>query len=153
MGDVEHLRKDLQNGPSYVFSDHTNCSTSFCKVTAGISNSSSQQVIHSGGVVATQVPAHTSSSAQHSTLTSTIDNIINHKLAKERENYTIEDEARSGDSTVNRSDIPDDLFFKVKCASDRLVSNAPALISNSTSNLAECLMSVRCKFDGGKVYN
>ena len=54
---------------------------------------------------------------------------------------------------VNRSDIPDDLFFKVKRASDRLVSNAAALISNSTSNLAECFMSIRCKFDGGKVYN
>ena len=152
-GDVEQLRKDLRNRPSHVFSDHTNCSTSFCKVAAGISNSSSQQVIHSGGVVATQVPAHTSSSAQQSTLTGTIDNIINHELVEERENYTIEDEAQSGDSTVNRSDIPDDLFFKVKGASDRLVSNDPALISNSTSNLAECFMSVRCKFDGGKVYN
>ena len=63
-GDVEQLCKDLRNGPSHVFSDHTNCSTSFCKVAAGISNSSSQQVNHSGGVVATQVPALTSSSAQ-----------------------------------------------------------------------------------------
>ena len=153
-GDVEELRKDLRNGPSHVFSDHTNCSTSFCKVAAGVSaSSSSHQVTHSNGVAAAQLHAPTSNSAQQSALTSTIDNIIDHELAEEREKHTIEDEARGEDSTVNRSDIPDDLFFKVKRASDRLVSNAAALISNSTSNLAECFMSIRCKFDGGKVYN
>lgn len=32
------------------------------------------------------------------------------------------------------------------------MSTAPALISNATSNLAECFMGIRCKFDGGKVY-
>ena len=31
-GDVGQLRKDLRNGPSHVFNDHTNCSASFCKV-------------------------------------------------------------------------------------------------------------------------
>ena len=33
------------------------------------------------------------------------------------------------------------------------MSRAPALITNGTSNLAECFMGIRCKFDGGKVYN
>ena len=30
---------------------------------------------------------------------------------------------------------------------------APQLISNSTSNVAESFMNIRCKFDGGKFYN
>jgi len=65
----------------------------------------------------------------------------------------IEDEARGGDSTVNASDILDELFFMIQRAGDKLVSSAPALITNSTSSLAECFMGIRCKFDGGKVYN
>ena len=71
--------------------DHTNCysSTLFRKVAAGIiGDSPSQQVTHSGGVAATQ---DTSSSSHQGTVTSTIDNIINHELAEERENYTIKD--------------------------------------------------------------
>lgn len=30
---------------------------------------------------------------------------------------------------------------------------APQLISNSTSNIAESFMNIRCKFDGGKFFN
>ena len=33
------------------------------------------------------------------------------------------------------------------------MSNASSLVKNSTSNLAECFMGIRCKFDGGKVLN
>ena len=32
--DVESLRRDLRNGPSHVFNDHSHCSPSFCKVVA-----------------------------------------------------------------------------------------------------------------------
>lgn len=49
--------------------------------------------------------------------------------------------------------VPDDLYFRIQRAGDRLVSNASSLIENSTSNLAECFMGIRCKFDGGKVIN
>ena len=35
----------------------------------------------------------------------------------------------------------------------RLVAKAPQLYENSTTNLAECWMNIRCKFDGGKVVN
>ena len=86
-------------------------------------------------------------------LTGTIDNIINSELALEREESMIEDEARGGDNSVNRSEIPDELFFMIQRAGDRLVSSAPALVTNATSNLAECFMGIRCKFDGGKVYS
>ena len=149
--DVEQLRKDLRNGPSHVFNDHTKCSSSFCKVAAGAVGKSLPSVDANNSSTVSQTPADEASS--ESTLTATIDNIINCELAQDREEFMIEDEARGGDSTVNASDIPDELFFMIQRAGDKLVSSAPALITNSTSNLAECFMGIRCKFDGGKVYN
>lgn len=52
------------------------------------------------------------------------------------------EEARGG-SDINRSNIPDDLFFKVQHAGDRLVSMAPKLITNTTNNIAEYQMQIR----------
>ena len=42
---------------------------------------------------------------------------------------------------------------KVKACGDRLVMLSAQLITNETSNLAECYMSIRSIFDGGKQYN
>ena len=74
-------------------------------------------------------------------------------ISEERELLRAEEEAREGDNTKNFSDLPDDLYFRIQRAGDRLVSSASSLITNSTSNLAECFMGIRCKFDGGKVFN
>lgn len=148
--DVEQLRRDLRNGPNHVFNDHSNCSSSFCKVVAGISSS-----VPDGDNDNNEMSSQTSDGkfeVTH-TLTGTIDSITTSELATEREAFTVEDEARGGDNTVNRGDIPDELFFMVQRAGDRLVSNASALVTNATSNLAECFMGIRCKLDGGKVYN
>ena len=62
-------------------------------------------------------------------------------------------ESRQGDPSQSITEIPNDLLFKVLRTGDRLVAMAPQLITNSTSNLAECFMSIRAKFDGGKFYN
>ena len=61
----------------------------------------------------------------------------------------VEEESRGGDSSLN-THIEQDLFFRVERAGDSL---APRLISNSTSNIAECFMNIQCKFDGGKFYS
>ena len=45
------------------------------------------------------------------------------------------------------------LYAKVLECGDRLVMMAEQLIDNETSNLAECYMSIRTCFDGGKQYN
>ena len=67
---------------------------------------------------------------------------------------TPEDElaAQSG-YTRPLSELPDGLFRKVMACGDRLVMLAPQLISNLTSNLAECYMGLRAICDGGKQYN
>ena len=53
----------------------------------------------------------------------------------------------------NFHDLPPNLMFEVERAGDRLVSKAAQLISNSTTNLSECYMSIRAKMDGGKQIN
>ena len=84
---------------------------------------------------------------------SAIEDIIAQEMEEERVMHEEEDEARGGDSTMDRKNVPNDLFFRVHRAGDRLVSIAPQLVSNKTTNIAECFMNIRCKFDGGKFYN
>jgi hypothetical protein len=86
-------------------------------------------------------------------IANSLSHVIQGIIDSERELNSIEEEAREGDNTTNKSDIPDDLYFRIQRAGDKLVSNASSLIKNSTSNLAECFMAIRCKFDGGKVFN
>ena len=83
----------------------------------------------------------------------TLDEIINLEIYRGNDLHLEEDEARGGDYSIKCHNIPDDLYFHIQRAGDRLVSMAPQLITNTTANLAECYMNIRCKFDGGKFYN
>lgn len=67
--------------------------------------------------------------------------------------FVEEDELRGGDNSVNIKDIPEDLFFRIQRAGNRIVSIASQLVTKKPTNLAECYMNIRCKFDGGKFYN
>ena len=49
--------------------------------------------------------------------------------------------------------LPMGLIEKVKASGDRLVAMSSELITNQTSNLAECYMGVRVLYDGGKHFN
>ena len=54
---------------------------------------------------------------------------------------------------TNLHDLPPNLLFEIERAGDRLVNKAAQLISNRTTNLTECFMSIRAKMDGGKQIN
>ena len=45
------------------------------------------------------------------------------------------------------------LLFDIQSVLSRLVGKAPQLLGNTTTNLAECWMHIRTKFDGGEVIN
>ena len=49
--------------------------------------------------------------------------------------------------------VPAGLLNKIAACGDRLVMLSSQLIDNETSNLAECYMSIRCQYDGGKQFN
>ena len=135
-GDVEKLRVDLRNGPNHVFNNHQHCSPTFCKVAASTSEYNEVALIDS-----------------ISDTPSEIDTFLAQYLEDEVQIHNEEDESRGNNPSCNHRDISDDLFFRIQRAGDRLVSMAPQLISNSTSNMAESFMNIRCKFDGGKFYN
>ena len=141
---VEQLRKDLRNGPHHVFNNHSHCNPAFCKVAAAVTEKNQ---------LMTAPETENGENCEHFTLSQTIESILEEEMEEEVRIHNEEDEAREGDSTVEFASIPDDLLFRVARAGDRLVSSAPQLISNSTSNLAECFMNIRCKFDGGKFFN
>ena len=60
---------------------------------------------------------------------------------------------QSRNANAHLHDLPPNLIFEVERADDRLVSKAAQLISNNTTNLSECYMSIRAKMDGGKQIN
>ena len=76
-------------------------------------------------------------------------------ILAEADNTTPGDEldaTHGGHPSVASNLAPGLLNAVAKCA-DRIVSLAPQLISNQTSNLAEKYMSIRCVMDGGKQFN
>ena len=49
--------------------------------------------------------------------------------------------------SVNLHDLPPNLLFEIEQAGERLVNKAEQLISNRTTNLSECFMSIKAKMD------
>ena len=62
-----------------------------------------------------------------------------------------EKDAQCGEPAPTQVDR--NLLLDVEILVSRLVAKAGQLIGNFTTNLAENWMSIRCKFDGGKVIN
>ena len=87
----------------------------------------------------------------HADFCEQVDAIISDEQGVELTVEAEEDARRGGNSSLDS--LPSGLYAKVMACGDRLVVLAPQLIQNKTSNLAECYMSVRCCFDGGKYFN
>ncbi len=64
---------------------------------------------------------------------------------------SVEQEVRHGG--IEPVEVDPKLFHDVQVALSRLVGKAHQLLGNSTTNLAECWMHIRTKYDGGKVIN
>ena len=62
-----------------------------------------------------------------------------------------ESEARRGGLTPIK--VNDKMLHDIQALLRRLVAKASQLLGNNTTNLAECWMHIRTKFDGGKVIN
>ena len=143
-GNVQQLRQDLRNGPAHVFGDHSKCNSSFCTYQPD------QQLIHSEEVDQLESPDNEGNHSFQSLLDQ-VDSILEEE--KENNPTAEEEEIARGGSSASLSALPDSLFSKVLACGDRLVMLAQQLISNLTSNLAECYMAIRTTCDGGKQYN
>ena len=148
-GNIQQLRHDLRNGPAHVFGEHSKCNPDFCK----------QANTTSTGTVELPPDSDSEDNATHidndpelTGLSELIDSIIESEESDEL-THDDEEDAQIGPSESTLQSLPEGLFAKVVACGDRLVMLAPQLISNETSNLAECYMSIRTCFDGGKQYN
>ena len=67
------------------------------------------------------------------------------------DNPVIERELRQGGLTPTK--VNEKMFHDIQTVLSRLIGKAKQLLGNNTTNLAECWMHIRTKFDGGKVVN
>ena len=56
-------------------------------------------------------------------------------------------------ASLSKDQLDQSVIADVSILLQRMADKADRLIGNFTSNLAECWMSIRCKFDGGKQIN
>ncbi len=73
------------------------------------------------------------------------------QLIAEMVDQITQNDARLGNHTPIKASV--ELQHDIQVVLARLVAKAGQLIGNETTNLAECWMHIRCKFDGGKVIN
>ncbi len=144
-GNVTQLRHDLRNGPNHVFDDHSQCNPAFCKVATKENDDSDGSSDSDSGM-------HDANSVDADrTLTQQLDYIMESQL-DDQPTATDEHDGCRGGSTV-LSNLPIGLLEKVKACGEHLVMLSRQVIDNETSNLAECYMSIRSVFDGGKQCN
>ena len=131
MHNINQLRHDLCNGPLHVFGDHSNCTSQFCTHRTTVASTIQKD--------STDPVDNVQISSQPTTFVDQLDDIIEGEVEVASEED--EHDARLGGST-SVGQLPQGLFSKVMACGDRLVMLTPQLISNETSNLAECYMSV-----------
>ena len=128
------LHHDLRNGPSHVFGDHTNCSKNFCTFQQNPS-------VHDDEEVQPTVPT-----AAEQSIEEQINTIIQSETELQISPHDEYDAAQGGHTSLINNLTPGLFNAVAKCA-DQIVSLAPQLVSNQTSNLAESYMSIRCMMD------
>ena len=182
-GNITQLRHDLRNGPDHVFGFHENCNPDFCTTASTStchqplqppSTSTHQSPSTSPASSTTACPqpspslatstelsteSHATEVQTSSSSTTTIDfgdlSSLLDPVVVDSDSHTPEDEeeARSVPPESTTSLLPKGLIEKIKASGDRLVAMSSELITNQTSNLAECYMGIRALYDGGKHFN
>ena len=140
---VWQLWHDLRNCLSHVFGVHSRSS-----VDLGTIRQSDTTPANNDIELQNTPPT---SDAADTNIEQQIDTIIQ----EETDTTTPEDEhdvTHGRHSSLTPHVAPGLLNAIAKCA-DHIVSLAPQLITNQTSNLAESYMSIRCIMDGGKQFN
>ncbi|XP_052243152.1 uncharacterized protein LOC127853067 [Dreissena polymorpha] len=129
------LEKDIRNSVHHIFGNHNNCSD-FCKAK-----------------LIPPINQTTSYTNDSNEVDEPSDLCIQNNLLWE-EGTSLKDQELSRYSlTLSYSDLKSDMLSDISVLLDRVANKSKRLINNTTTNLAECWMHMRTKFDGGKVYN
>ena len=129
------LEKDIRNSVHHIFGNHKNCSSDFCKVQQGDSKKHSNYQ---------EVDEDDKDMEDNDILTDQI-NLWNEGSSIEDQ----EDSRRDTDTNCFNKKLINDISVIL----NRVAVKSERLIGNFTTNLAECWMHIRSKFDGGKFFN
>ena len=136
---IKNLQHDIKNSVYHVFGYHANCG-SFCKASAGVSeienvdNSCEEDDTENADFVGSVMEQQASYWSDGMSSSALDDARLRSKVSYNRKEHgkTIQD---------------------VSVFLNRIAEKADRPTGCTTSNLAECWMSIRTKFDGGKMYN
>ena len=135
---VKKLKAGITNSAYHIFGQNKDCSD-FCKAKT---QSEEKQ---------------TSSDNQNETSCDSSENTT--KLIDEQNDFwkegtsiSSQEEARNG-TTIDYHNVEQHIIKDVLLLLCKIAEKSVRLINNSTTNLAECWMHIRTKFDGGKVHN
>lgn len=143
-GNVRQLQHDLRNGVAHVFGEHSKCNPEFCKKSPTAYT----------GEAAVADDDSSSAGIENTPPDSFLQQLEEIIDSEGVDSITADDEEDARQRHEGSLDtLPDGLYNRLMSCCDRIWMLAPQLITNQTSNLAECYMSVRCHFDGGKYYN
>ncbi|XP_060568496.1 uncharacterized protein LOC132727107 [Ruditapes philippinarum] len=138
---IKKLKQDIRNAGRHVLGLHDLCSTDFCKnkeKDTDITKSNDNKMENSNNdeedIIISQCEYWTDSVKKYSE--SEIEMLRKGGKTISPKNFNIEELLR-------------DIFLFL----NRLSEKANRLIGNFTSNLAESWMSIKCKFEGGKMFN
>ena len=139
---VRDLQNDIRVMPRHIFGYHDKCASSFCK----------------NGRNSTEISNDMESGESHcQNVTGLGDEIVISDAL--HQNFEFWNEGMSvQDEENSRQKLPpvplnNELMIELNIIMNRYVAKASRLLGNFTSNLAECWMSIRAKFDGGKQIN
>ena len=138
---TKRLEKDIRNSIYHILGNHQNCSD-FCKAKQKTSERNPNENVNNN------IHEDEEDNEEFG------DDIMNAQSMLWDEGSSIEcqEESRLASASVTAAINPK-LVQDVNILLDRVASKSERLLGNFTSNLAECWMSIRVKFDGGKVVN
>ena len=152
---VQKLRKDIENCVSHVFGKHDNCSAEYCKVkeahfeNADNCTDDKQDANDVDNILRDDIHKQDISDGE----------VVRDILKTQSQYWTEmnpEEEEKSRyipHPTIPFYQLPREMLSDINIILSRVTAKAHLLIENTTTNLAECWMAIRSKFDGGKIIN
>ncbi|CAG2243766.1 unnamed protein product [Mytilus edulis] len=138
---IKNLEHDIRNTTSHIYGDHTRCNEDFCKVKQTLDKN------HSNG-------AQTDAVDDDNDDDNGDDDIFLQQSEMWTQGTSLQAQEQSrGSYMLSNSDLQSGMRQDLALLLNNVARKARSLLGNFTTNLAECWMHMRTKFDGGKILN
>jgi hypothetical protein len=144
---LNNLRHDIKNSVHHIYGNHTQCSD-FCR--AKKESAPVDDIVRQGPSGMAEDVAEDGGTAD------IVPSVLGSQMSYWTEgcdDVSLKESRLSGDLITADLTADTSMLRDISMLLDRVANKADRLLGNFTSNLAECWMSIRAKFDGGKVIN